>query len=255
MDLKSIVQELKSIGKASKEGSGNVPMDEHARTFLSIIESLSEEMQQLKSKTDSELDQDIDAILAETDSATASSSPLDSLTSMLGGGGTSGMAKAASSMFGNLNMSEMFNGTIGTIAQEVIQDLDMKELDLGDPSELLSNLLSGKIDDNNGLMGMVKNITDKIHTKISDSGVKEEDLVKEAESMMGNLQNMTKNNPLMSNLSEMFKNMPGAAPGGMPKNAQVKVDNNKVRLHSTRERLRRKLEKKTPSSAKKNSKW
>ena len=96
------------------------------------------------------------------------------------------------------------------------------------------------------LAGMVKNITDKIHTKISDSGVKEEDLVKEAESIMSNLKNLTKNNPLMSNLSEMFKNMPQAngAGGGMPKNARPQVDTNKVRLHSTRERLRRKLEKK-----------
>lgn len=218
-DIKTIVEELKNLS------SENRNIDEHTQTFLSIIDSLSQEVEKIKKHTN--IDTEIDNILNEHEESLKKN--------------TDGIA---GNIFGGLkldNMDQLFNGTIGNIAKEIIDDIDMEKMDIGDPSKLLGNLLSGKIDENNGLMSMVKNITEKIHTKVNESNIKQEDLVGEAENMMSNLKSMT-NNPIFSNL---FKNMNlGNMNMNIPKNAKPQIDQNKVRLQGTRERLRRKLQKK-----------
>lgn len=242
-DLKSILQEFQGIMAASREGKAvgkGTVLDEQAQTFLSIIENLSNEMKSLQESAQStndgttvqkmseeDLSKNIDDIL---NSAAADSTSASSFADAI-----PGMGK----MFGNLNMDKLFNGTIGNIAQEIIEELDMSKMDVGDPSQLLGNLLSGKMDENNGLMNMVKNITSKIQSKVNSSDVKEEDLVKEAESMMGNLKSFTEN-PMFKT---MFESMKAAGLGGaMPKNMKPQINQNKLRLENTRDRLRRKLE-------------
>lgn len=238
-DLSTIVNELRALtqSKTGASGEEESALDEHAQTFLTIIENLSQEMQNINKTSNSNapmteeaMSQNIDEILNATEDKDTSSSAANFASAL------PGMGK----MFGNLKMDELFNGTIGNIAQEVIQEIDMSKMDIGDPSQLLGNLLSGKIDENNGLMNMVKNITSKIQSKVSANNVNEEDLVKEAESMMGNLKSFTEN-PMFKSMFESMKSA-GLGGGPIPKNAKPQVNQNKLRLASTRDRLRRKLE-------------
>lgn len=117
---------------------------------------------------------------------------------------------------------------IGQLAQELAGEINVNDLGLGEdindnPAKLLETLMSG--DNSNNLMNMIQKVGSKIQSKISNGEVNEAQLLNEAQNLMGGLGD----NDLLSN---MMKNMGGG--GGLGNNKKNK----------TRDRLRKKLEKK-----------
>lgn len=115
---------------------------------------------------------------------------------------------------------------IGELAQELAGEINIGDLGLTDdmndnPSKLLESLMSG--DNSQNLMSMIQTVGSKIQNKISTGEVNEEQLLTEAQKMMGSLGN----NDLLSGL---MKNMGGM--GGM---------GNPPKQNKTRDRLRKKL--------------
>lgn len=95
-------------------------------------------------------------------------------------------------------LPDMFGGMIGSLAQELANEINTEELNLDNPAELLQNLMSGDSDNNdNQLMNIVKNVTEKIETKISDGSIDQDALFGEASKLMNNLGG---GNDLMKNM-------------------------------------------------------
>lgn len=121
------------------------------------------------------------------------------------------------------------NSKIGNLAKEITSEINLDELNIEDPSNIM-NLLNNNVIGN--IMGKVGS---KINEKIEKGELKNEDLLGEALNFMKVLQqNGGGNNPLMSMMGDLMKNKQG---GG-----KVRVDESKVRSMSTRERLKKKHE-------------
>lgn len=129
----------------------------------------------------------------------------------------------------NLMGDGLFEGSkIGQIAKDLASELNFEEFfDLKkdgndesnqelDPSKLFESIL-GK--DPSKLMGLIQNVGSKIQNQIKDGQINEQDLVNEAQNMMGNLQN----NPLFKNMSQ---NMGSNGSGGNPMNGLFEMLNN-----------------------------
>jgi hypothetical protein len=138
------------------------------------------------------------------------------------------------------SMDDMLSGsTIGKLAQEISQEIDMSSLDLNDPGKLMSSLLGGKADGNNGLMELIKNVSSKVATKLSNGNVNQKDLLSEAQAMMSGLQGSGAGNlfspDMMKNLQQMM--------GGNSESAPKAKPNHNNGAAQQKERLRQKLAK------------
>jgi hypothetical protein len=115
-------------------------------------------------------------------------------------------------------------GLINDIAKELTSELNLDNLNIGEPknmNEAFNNLLGG----NNGgnFLDLINKVGAKIQNKVQSGSINQGDLMKEAQNMMGNLKNPEKI------AKEMMKNV------------------NPHSGNSTRDRLRKKLEKKENS--------
>lgn len=139
------------------------------------------------------------------------------------------------------------NSMIGSLAKEISEEINVKDLNIKDPSELLDfQNMSG----NNVLGDIVSKVSSKIQTKIQDGKINQGDLISEAMSMIGMLNNFGGaaggsggakggSNGLMEMMANINKTMGGA--GGL------RMDEAKLRNLDTRARLRKKLDDKVPS--------
>jgi hypothetical protein len=136
------------------------------------------------------------------------------------------------------------NSMIGSLAKEISEEINVKDLNIEDPSELLNfQNLAGS---NNVLGSIVSKVSTKIQTKIQDGKLNQSDLISEAMSMIGMLNNFGGaggggNNNLMEMMANINKTMGGAA--------GIKVDESKLRSMDTRARLRKKLEDKRANNS------
>ena len=106
-------------------------------------------------------------------------------------------------------MPDLFGGTITNLATEIAEGLDTDDLDLENPGKLFKGLLSGNLgeDDNDGgIFNLVKNITGKIHDKLSSGELDETSLFNEASSVINNLNKVSKNasNPFVNLFSNVL---------------------------------------------------
>lgn len=117
------------------------------------------------------------------------------------------------------------NGMIGKLAQELSQEinLDMNIDENENVDDLFSNMMSG----NNPMkfMNLLQTVGQKIQNKVATGELDQGKLVEEAQSMMGSL---TGDNPLFNNLMKQTQNQ---------QQTNTSHDN------PTRDRLRKKLEK------------
>tara|TARA_B110000285_G_scaffold196831_1_gene228043 strand:- start:8 stop:907 length:900 start_codon:yes stop_codon:yes gene_type:complete len=116
------------------------------------------------------------------------------------------------------------NGIISDIAKELTNELDLDKLDLGNPqnmNEAFSNIMGGA--GGNNFFDLISKVGEKIQSKVESGQINQTDLISEAQKMMGGLQN-----PEQMAKSMMNKNGFGKSKGP----------------ETTRERLRRKLDKK-----------
>jgi hypothetical protein len=174
------------------------------------------------------------------------------------------------------DLPDLMDGTIGKLAKEIAEEIDPASLNLNveNPQQLISELMSGNFDETNdksGIVNLVKNITSKVQNKIQSGEFSESQLFEEAKGMMEKLQKGGKKKGPMGNmLNGLLKNLPKmAGMEGMPplnpeqlemlqQATQVMSGGNagvvqkKMELKGTRDRLRAKLEEKRRLEEEKN---
>ena len=117
-------------------------------------------------------------------------------------------------------------GLINDIAKELTGELNLDNLNIGDPknmNEAFSNLLGGGNGTN--FLDLINKVGEKIQNKVQSGSINQGDLMKEAQNMMGS----------MGNPEKMAK--------------QMMKNNNPHSTNSTKDRLRKKLEKKKNTEA------
>ena len=103
--------------------------------------------------------------------------------------------------------SEMKNlfegGIISDIAKELTTELDLENLDMGDPknmNEAFANLMGGGAGGGqNNFFNLITKVGEKIQNKVQNGEVQQGDLMKEAQKMMGGLKNPEKIANIMKN--------------------------------------------------------
>lgn len=138
---------------------------------------------------------------------------------------------------------EMFeNGVIGKLARELEGEMNLESLGLNmdestSPDQMFSNLISG--DNPMKFMNLLQTVGKKVQDKITAEGIDQNDLINEATQMMGSLSGG--GNSMFDNL---FKQAAAAAGGGGLGNMnQAQMNNPHGSGNATRDRLRKKLEK------------
>ena len=123
-------------------------------------------------------------------------------------------------------ISDLFNnGIISDIAKELTNELDIDKMDVGDPknmNEAFNNIMGGNGGSN--FFDLINKVGQKIQNKVEKGEINQGDLINEAQKMMGGLKNP----------EQMAKSMRQHNSG----------------RNSTRDRLRKKLEKRNLESNK-----
>ncbi len=103
----------------------------------------------------------------------------------------------------NDHITGMLGGKLGKLAQEIADEtssnlgIDMENVT--DMKDIFNSLLKNPTK----LMGLVKNVGDKLDSKIKSGEIKESELMAEASNLMNNMKNM----PGMDNIQEMLSKM------------------------------------------------
>ena len=115
------------------------------------------------------------------------------------------------------------NGLLGKLAEELKSDINIEDLSLNE-SDNVDDIFKNLLDSDNSMkfMNLVQSVGKKIDSKIKNGDINQEQLMKEAVTMMSSLQGNT------NVLNNMLSNMAPQEPA----------------LNPTQERLRKKLEKK-----------
>ena len=155
---------------------------------------------------------------------------------------------------GDINMTEIFDGSIGKLANEIAQDIDPDTLNIENPSKLLEGLFSGNLDmsdDKSGIVNLVQNITEKIQNKISSGELNEQNLFNEANNVMSKLNQNNMFSNLFNNNSEeppkdvCVNNVINKSSSKTIKNNETpQHTDNRQKLQEKRASLRKKLEEK-----------
>ena len=149
-----------------------------------------------------------------------------------------------------INIPEIFEGSIGKLANEIAENIDPDTLNIENPSKLLEGLFSGNLDmsdDKSGIVNLVQNITEKIQNKISSGDLNEQDLFNEANNVMSKLNQNNMFSNLFNNISE--KTPKDLCVNDLINESSLKTNNeipqhldNKKKLQEKRAYLRKKLE-------------
>lgn len=144
---------------------------------------------------------------------------------------------------------EMFeNGVIGKLAKELSEEINVESLGLNidentSADQMFSNLISG--DNPMKFMNLLQTVGQKIQDKVSAEGIDQNDLINEATQMMGSLSGGGN-----SMFDALLKRAGGAAAaggaaggGGLGNMNQAQMNNPHGSGNATRDRLRKKLEK------------
>lgn len=138
----------------------------------------------------------------------------------------------AMASMGGIPPSLLENTTLGNLAKEISAELDLSTLSNVEKPEDFMNL--------NNIGSIVNKVGNKIHTKISNGELKQEDLVSEAFSFFNVLNKSAPGNPMLNNMMKSF--MTGG--GSQTKGTKMAVNENKLKEMAIKERLRRKLDEK-----------
>jgi len=141
------------------------------------------------------------------------------------------------------HISGMLGGKLGDLAREIAEEtastLNIDMENVTDAKDILQKLFTnpGK------LMSMVKNVGDKLDSKMKAGDIKESELMSEASDILNKMKNM----PGMGNIQDLLGKMGGLGPIG-GKNAKVDVNAMEQQLKKNmqnaemKERMRKKME-------------
>ena len=152
------------------------------------------------------------------------------------------------------HITGMLDGKLGKLAKEIAEEtaesinIDMENVT--DMKDVLNNLIKNPTK----LMGLVKNVGDKLDSKIKSGDIKESELIAEASEIMSKMKNMPGMDDIQSLLSKM--GMGGMGMGGFGGGVKAKVDKNamerNLQMVKTKERMRTTLEAKKKLEEQKN---
>ena len=127
------------------------------------------------------------------------------------------------------NLDSMMSGKIGSIAKEIASET-AKEFENDDPEDFMKNLMSNP----SKMMGLVQKIGSKLENKIQSNGLKDDDMMKEANNIMEQMGEIPGLKEMMGKLGMNGKmDMKGM---------MNKMDQNK-KQEGVKERMRAKMEK------------
>ena len=114
----------------------------------------------------------------------------------------------------NTNIDEqlsenIFGGSIGKLAFDIAKDINIADFENEDPTQMLTSLMSGKIDPDSKLMKLFENVTNKINEKITSGNIDSSLLEKEA----GDILSQNAGGLDLSSLSAMMQGGGGAGGG------------------------------------------
>ena len=165
-----------------------------------------------------------------------------------GGGGGINMDNIPNANDIHSHISGMLDSKLGNLAREIAeetaQNLDLDFENMTDMNDVFQSLFKnpGK------LMGLVKNVGEKLDTRLKSGDIKESELMAEASNIMSKMKNM----PGMDNIQEMLSKMgmAGMMPPGMGRNTNVDTNAMENRLKQNtkmmqmNERLKQKAQEK-----------
>jgi hypothetical protein len=146
----------------------------------------------------------------------------------------------------NEHITGMLDGKIGQLAKEIAEEtaanLNMDFEGATDMKDIFSKLMKNPTK----LMGLVKNVGDKLDTKLKSGELKESEMIQEATEIMNKMKNM----PGMGNIQSMLSKMGMGGMGGLGGLGGGKVNtgameaqlNQRLKMAKTKERIRAKAE-------------
>jgi len=145
------------------------------------------------------------------------------------------------------HITGMLEGKLGKLAKEIAEET-AENLDLGidmNGSTDMKDVFSKIVKNPGKLMGLVKNVGEKLDTKIKSGEIKESELIAEATEIMNKMKNM----PGMSGIQEMLSKMGMSAAGaGLGKGSKINYGameaelNKKMKIAKMKERMYAKSE-------------
>jgi len=136
------------------------------------------------------------------------------------------------------HITGMLDGKLGKLAKEIAEEtaesINMDMENVTDMKDVLNNLIKNPTK----LMGLVKNVGDKLDSKIKSGDIKESELIAEASEIMNKMKNMPGMDDIQSLLSKMGMNGFGGAKPKVDKNAMER----QLQMAKTKERMRANLE-------------
>ena len=147
------------------------------------------------------------------------------------------------------HLKSLFDGKIGKLAKDIAEELandltdiiDTDKVDANSPKDVLKQLMKNP----KKMIDLVKNIGNKLNTKMKSGEISQDEIMKEASELFGKMKGMKGGN---KEFDEMFKNIAKnmGGLGGMGKNAKMNTGalTNAMKTYSMRERMREKMEKK-----------
>jgi hypothetical protein len=169
--------------------------------------------------------------------------------------GESGSESENEGISSNLNMEDMpkandlhehitgmLDGKLGKLAKEIAEEtaesINMDMDNVTDMKDVLNNLIKNPAK----LMGLVKNVGDKLDTKLKSGDIKESELIAEATEIMNKMKNMPGMVDIQSMLSKMGLSGLGGLGGKVDVNAMEAQLNRNLKTAQTKERMKAKSE-------------
>jgi len=150
-------------------------------------------------------------------------------------------------LFSHIN--KLINGKIGSLAKEIAEETT-KGLNIENVDNIndVNDVIKGFMKDPAKLMGLIKNINNKISSKMKDGSLKESELLEEAAGIFKNMKNI----PGMENFNDILKsmNLDKLMPKGgkINPNAFQNMMEQNVKMSKMRERMKKKAETGTAST-------
>jgi hypothetical protein len=143
------------------------------------------------------------------------------------------------------HITGMLEGKLGKLAKEIAEET-AENLDLGIDANGSTDMkeVFNKIIKNPGkLMGLVKNVGEKLDTRIKSGEIKESELIAEATEIMNKMKNMPGMNGIQEMLSKMGMSASGLGKGGKINYGAMEAElNKKMKLAKMKERMQSKSE-------------
>lgn len=139
------------------------------------------------------------------------------------------------------HITGMLDGKLGKLAKEIAEETaGSMNLDMENASDM-QDVLNNMIKNPSKLMGMVKNIGEKLDSKLKSGDLKESELMSEASDIMNKMKNMQGMGDIQSMLSKMGLGGFGGL-GKVDTNAMEEKLNRNMKMAKTKERMKSKLE-------------